>query len=158
MRASRVAQSGRGKPVGGIMPARSLRTTFSPISACCPRWATSSLSRARFPVNNLALWQPTQYWSRSARALGGAGAVWPRTRPAGITTKRAIRRSFVFTDPPAKPEDLHLLNPNDHIILISRLEGSGDLPMDQFSAHPGSTGPGGGGQLKTFATQDLRLF
>ena len=71
---SRVAGSGRGIPDGGIIPARSFRTTFSPTCAWSPRRARSSLSSIRFAVLSFSLWQVTQYRSRSARCAATSGA------------------------------------------------------------------------------------
>ena len=51
--ASSVARSGRGMPPGGIMPARTLRTTFSQVSASGPGCARSSLSSIRPAVLSL---------------------------------------------------------------------------------------------------------
>jgi hypothetical protein len=55
------AALGRGRPAGGIMPARSLRITLSASSAFPPGCATSSIVRVMFPDINLSLWQPAQY-------------------------------------------------------------------------------------------------
>jgi len=53
-------KSGRFIPVGGIMPARSLRTTFSHASAFWGTFSTSILSSIRPAVFNFSLWQVTQ--------------------------------------------------------------------------------------------------
>ena len=71
-----VASSGRRAPCGGITPARSLRTTFSQISASPDRRDRSSPSSTRPPVFRRALWQVTQY-------LFDDGAVG-RTRGCGL--------------------------------------------------------------------------
>ena len=71
-------------PVGGISPARSLRTTFSATSACSPRFERSSWSSSRFAVLGRALWQVTQYWSSTLRGTDGSGVVVRAT--AGVVT------------------------------------------------------------------------
>jgi hypothetical protein len=76
---SSTGAAGRGMPAGGIIPARSLRTTFSQVSAWSCILATSSLSSNSPAVCKRWLWQVTQYWSSSARAeaaeaTGVAGA------------------------------------------------------------------------------------
>jgi hypothetical protein len=48
--AFRDAASGRGNPAGGIMPARTLRITFSHTSACAATLVSSGASSARSPV------------------------------------------------------------------------------------------------------------
>ena len=40
-KASRALRSGRRVPAGGIMPARTLRTTFSQVSASAATWSRS---------------------------------------------------------------------------------------------------------------------
>ena len=57
---SSVARSGRGALAGGIMPVRTLRTTFSHTCGSCPACATVSPSSARPPVFSRVLWQVTQ--------------------------------------------------------------------------------------------------
>ena len=52
---SRVAFSGCGKPAGGMMPARSFRTTFSQTSAPAPTSLRSVLSRVRPAVLSRSL-------------------------------------------------------------------------------------------------------
>ena len=52
--------SGRGRPIGGIVPARSFLTTFSQISACSVRFAGSTESSERPPVFRRWLWQVTR--------------------------------------------------------------------------------------------------
>ena len=127
IRLSRVAGSGRGIPDGGIIPARSFRTTFSPTCAWSPRCARSSLSSSKFAVLSFSLWQVTQYRSRSARgaATSGAGeasafaacrcgtpargaelaagrcgsAAWPDTRATDATTKPPATTILLYTDP-----------------------------------------------------------
>ena len=47
-------------PRGGIIPVRSLRTTFSATSACASAFATSKLASDRPPDFERSLWQPTQ--------------------------------------------------------------------------------------------------
>ena len=60
--------SGRGRPTGGIVPARSFRTTFSQTSALLRRRSSRRRCRARGPpVFSRWLWQVTQY-GRAARA------------------------------------------------------------------------------------------
>ena len=55
-----VASSGRRAPCGGMTPARSLRTTFSHISALFATCATSAFSSTSPPDLRRALWQVTQ--------------------------------------------------------------------------------------------------
>ena len=58
---SSVARSGRGAPAGGIMPVRSLRTTFSQVCGSRPGCSTSSLIEQRdLLYASRALWQVTQ--------------------------------------------------------------------------------------------------
>src|SRR4051812_31630439 len=64
-----VALSGRGAPVGGIAPDRSLRMTFSQTGAFEGTLATSDLSSIRPAVLSRSLWQVTQYLSRVARVF-----------------------------------------------------------------------------------------
>ena len=70
---SAAAWSGRGTPGGGIIPPRTLRTTFSHTSASPARCARSMVSNVRLAVFARWLWHVTQYWSRSARS-GDLGA------------------------------------------------------------------------------------
>src|SRR5580693_3137690 len=82
------------------MPARSLRTTFSPISACAPTWARSSWSRSRLAVLSLALWQTTQYLSTTARSVVAVeGAVWA-ARAADMA--KPITGSLFFNGPSSR--------------------------------------------------------
>ena len=55
------AWSGRGRPAGGIIPARSFVTTFSQTSAPSPTFARSIVSSASPAVRRVSLWQDTQY-------------------------------------------------------------------------------------------------
>ena len=57
---ARAATLGFGAPSGGIMPVRSLRTTFSHTSACPSTFTGSRPSSARPPLLTRALWQLTQ--------------------------------------------------------------------------------------------------
>ena len=59
-KASMAAGAGRGRPSGGICPARSLRTTFSRISALPGTSPISSRSSMRPPVCSRSLWQVMQ--------------------------------------------------------------------------------------------------
>ena len=54
---ARSAGSGRGSPAGGIMPARSLRTTFSHSCACAATSASGSDFRLRSAVRSTSSWQ-----------------------------------------------------------------------------------------------------
>ena len=60
VKVSAAARSGRGRPAGGIWPARSLRTTFSSVSACAPTRARSTWSSSSSAVRRRSLWQVTQ--------------------------------------------------------------------------------------------------
>src|SRR5579871_2148134 len=60
-----------------MLPARSLRTTFSQVSGLVPMLARSSVSSVSPAVFNFWLWQVTQYLSSVARAaIPGVVAVW----------------------------------------------------------------------------------
>src|SRR5947199_3197653 len=72
-KASTLALSGLGIPSGGIAPARTLRITFSHISACAGTFERSAVSSVKPAIFVFELWHVTQYWSSSARL--GAG-VW----------------------------------------------------------------------------------
>src|SRR5581483_8920681 len=61
-----VAAFGRGIPAGGIMPACSLRITFSTCSEVSPGFARSTLVKVNPPDFNLSLWHPAQYCFTSA--------------------------------------------------------------------------------------------
>ena len=81
--ASIACSSGRLRPGGGIAPLRSLRTTFSQVAPSAPMCPTSAWSSSRPAVCSLSLWQATQYWSRRARASGGASGGPAACRAAG---------------------------------------------------------------------------
>ena len=53
--------AGRRAPAGGIRPLRSLRITFSQVSAFSAGLVTSILFNASPPDFRRSLWQPTQY-------------------------------------------------------------------------------------------------
>ena len=57
---STASRSGRGRPAGGICPARSLRTTFSSVSAWAPTRSRSTRSSSRSAVRRRSLWQVMQ--------------------------------------------------------------------------------------------------
>ena len=79
--ASIVVASGRGMPLGGIMPVRSLRTTFSHTSTSEPTCVRPSASSDRPPVFARGLWQVTQYFERKpGRASGAAEGYRPHAR------------------------------------------------------------------------------
>ena len=59
-RARRSSIAGCGMLGGGIMPVRSLRTTFSQVSAPSPGLATSASSNVKPAVLSFWLWQVTQ--------------------------------------------------------------------------------------------------
>ena len=63
---SSVALSGRGMPCGGIAPTRSLRITFSQVSAPFGTSTRLAPCSERPPVRSLSLWQVTQYRLSSA--------------------------------------------------------------------------------------------
>src|ERR1700759_4367889 len=65
--------SGRGRLTGGIMPARSLVTSFSPRSGCWPIVARSRPVMVSPPALALSLWQPRQYLLMTAFAAGKSG-------------------------------------------------------------------------------------
>ena len=91
-KASRVSGAGRRRPGGGIAPLRSLRTTFSQVSAPAATAWTSARSSSRPAVRVRALWQTTQYSSRRARASGdGASA-------AGLTAALPARDASACGD------------------------------------------------------------
>ena len=71
---SSVARSGRGAPLGGIMPVRSFRTTFSHACGSRPTCSTSSWSSTSPPAFIRSLWQVAQYRSSIARASAGVAA------------------------------------------------------------------------------------
>ena len=58
--ASACARDGRSFPGGGIMPARSLRATFSHDSASAPTCTGSRVVRSRPPAQSVVLWQSEQ--------------------------------------------------------------------------------------------------
>jgi hypothetical protein len=58
--ASSVVRSGRGAPLGGIMPVRTLRTTFSQVCASLYAPVTARASSARPPARVRPLWQVSQ--------------------------------------------------------------------------------------------------
>ena len=58
--ASSVARAGLGIPAGGISPARTLRMTFSQISASASTRSSETVSSARPPVCVRELWQVMQ--------------------------------------------------------------------------------------------------
>src|SRR5688572_3369548 len=120
-----VALSGRREFVGGISPARSLRTTFSQTCAFSPTFARSRSSIVRRIAESILalfarwLWQAPQYWSRTARwpavpvaavlalALGACGLgaavvwgrgalVWPETITADRIARALVARTFLF--------------------------------------------------------------
>ena len=89
-------------PGGGIMPARSLRTTFSHSSGSSPTAARSWPSSERFAVRVRSLWQERQYrWTSSRCAAGAAdaspscpcGAAAPAMPGTAITTTRPTTTS-----------------------------------------------------------------
>lgn len=75
------------------MPARSLRTIFSQVSASLPMCATSNLSIARLATWSSSLWQLTQYWSKTfacAAPTGAACAVRGAVPAAGAAAGREV--------------------------------------------------------------------
>src|SRR5215467_5962666 len=88
--ASSVAASGRGIPVGGIAPARSLRTTFSQTSVPARTFVRSAVSSASPPVFRRSLWQVTQYRSTTGRKSAGepgdegVGTALPDAAPSSV--------------------------------------------------------------------------
>src|SRR5579875_1275871 len=73
------------------MPARSLRITFSAISACWLRWVRSSLSSSRLSVFSLELWQVTQYLSSVERGAAASGG-WDWIKGARHNSTTETRR------------------------------------------------------------------
>src|ERR1700679_1505839 len=77
---SNAAGFGGGMPEGGIMPARTLCTTLSHLSASCSTFAVSTSSRvmaiaAASPAFfDFSLWQTTQYWLMAARSVAAVMA------------------------------------------------------------------------------------
>ena len=103
--------------MGGIIPARSLRTTFSPISAWSPRCARSSLSSSRLAVLRLRVVAADAILIDEGTLGGRVGAAglvisltgfdagvgradWPETT-IDRGAAQAIMRNFLVTDPPA---------------------------------------------------------
>src|SRR5580765_5560467 len=66
-----VAASGRGAPGGGIALVRSLRMTFSHVSAFAEGCSTSSPASVRPAVFRRSLWQVTQYLVTVAEGVAG---------------------------------------------------------------------------------------
>ena len=58
---SSVAASGRGMPAGGMAPVRSLRTTFSQVSAPAGAIGRAQPSSTSPPLFSRSLWHDTQY-------------------------------------------------------------------------------------------------
>ena len=73
---SMAAREGLAVLAGGIIPVRSLRTTFSHVSALGPTSAGSRDLRSSCPAFRVALWQVEQDWFRKARVESG-GALGP---------------------------------------------------------------------------------
>ena len=105
--ASYVAASGRRRPAGGIMPLRSLATTFSQASACAPTSSASSRSReigtvpARSP---LSLWQARQYCSSTGRTGGAWAAASGYGNPIAATATAAPIANRMFVIRPCRPD------------------------------------------------------
>src|SRR5438067_3144059 len=90
---------------GGIMPARSLRMTFSHTSACSAAFVRSSSCSDRLAVLRRSLWQVTQYRSRSARGLSleaGSDAGF-EPRPASPFTEPTDRNNMPTAQPRTRP-------------------------------------------------------
>src|SRR6266850_38516 len=87
---SNVARSGRGAPLGGIRPARSLRITFSQVSASRAAWAASTFSSVRPPVCSLSLWQVRQYLFTRSCWEAGCWAVSTAVKMANPQTVKSV--------------------------------------------------------------------
>ena len=93
---SRAAGAGFGAPSGGIMPVRSLRTTFSHTSACPSTPRRSSPSSARPPLFARVVVTLTQYLleeRRVGRRRGRRGARRGTAAPPSTATRSPSRRS-----------------------------------------------------------------
>src|ERR1700674_651541 len=96
--------SGRGIPCGGMAPTRSLRITFSQVSAAAGGLVTSAAWRVKPPVRSFSLWHVTQYLSRRARGViagtglepdgccGGGAAITKREATAQPIKNKSLLR------------------------------------------------------------------